>query len=239
MKRFYKLVNVEKTAGGDWHVLLDGKAVQTPMKQPLSAPNEALANHVMREWAEVEEVIDPNIMPLTQVLSTCLDRVSNERTAMHEQILKYLDTDLICYRTPPTSPQEKEQGEEQDKLWNPWCDWFEKRFAEKLQTTTDIAALKQSPKAHSNVEATVQDLDDLRFTILQMVVPLSGSLVLALAFVERQVSPEELYKATHIEEHFKDRLYDAEKYGRDPMQEKREVEMMRDLTAARIVLDTL
>ena len=232
MKRFYKLVSVDKTPGGEWQILLDGKAVKTPMKRHLHAPNEILASHVMREWAEVEETIDPNIMPLTQVLSTCLDRVSNERAAMQEQILKYLDTDLICYRAPPNSPEEKAQAQEQDELWNPWCDWFENRFGYKLQTTTDIAALTHKAQAHEKVSEAVTEIDDLRFTILQMIVPLSGSLVMALAFVEKQMTPEELYKATHIEEHFKDRMYKAEKYGRDPMQEKREREMMRDVTAA-------
>ncbi|MBL4804334.1 MAG: ATP12 chaperone family protein [Alphaproteobacteria bacterium] len=238
MKRFYKLVSTEQAPEG-WHILLDGKAVKTPLKNSICAPNEALANLVLREWSDVEEVIEPNSMPLTQILSTQLDRVSAEREAMQVQVLKYLDTDLVCYRTPPNTPEEKAQGEEQDKLWNPWCDWFEKRFGQKLATTMDIAALKQEAAAHDNVKLFVEELDDLRFTVLQLVVPLSGSLVLALAFVEKEIDPRTLYETTHIEERFKDEMYKAEQYGRDPMQKKREKEMMRDLTAARALLDNL
>ncbi len=238
MKRFYTLVSTEKTPEG-WQILLDGRAVKTPMKKTMLVPNEALANLVMNEWSAVEETIDPNTMPLTQILSTQLDRVAAEREAMRGQLLKYLDTDLVCYRTPPNTPEEKTQGEEQDKLWNPWCDWFEKRFGQKLQTTMDIAALKQNAEAHENVKAAVDEMDDLRFTVLQLTVPLSGSLVLALAFVEKELEPRAMYEATHIEERFKDEMYKAEKYGRDPMQEKKETEMMRDLEAARAVLETL
>ena len=238
MKRFYKLVSTEQAPEG-WHILLDGKAVKTPLKNSICAPNEALANLVLHEWSDVEEVIEPNSMPLTQILSTQIDRVSAEREAMQVQVLKYLDTDLVCYRAPPNTPEEKAQGEEQDKLWNPWCDWFEKRFGQKLATTMDIAALKQEAAAHDNVKLFVEELDDLRFTVLQLVVPLSGSLVLALAFVEKEIDPRTLYETTHIEERFKDEMYKAEQYGRDPMQEKREKEMMRDLTAARALLDSL
>ena len=103
----------------------------------------------------------------------------------------------------------------------------------------DIAALKPDQSAHDNVRKAVEEMDDLHFTLLQLVVPLAGSLVLALAFVAKEITPQELYEATHIEERFKDELYKAEKYGRDPMQEKKEAEMMRDLNAARALLDTL
>ena len=219
--------------------MLDGKAVKTPLKQTLYAPNEDVAHVLMKEWAEVEEQIDPNTMPCTQILSTCTDRIRNERAALQEQVLKYLDTDLVCYRTPPSTPEEEQQASTQAELWDPWCTWFEEKFGKPLQTTTDIAALTQDELAHKNVKTAVEALDDLRFTLLQMIVPLSGSLVLALAFVDGKIEPQALYDMTHIEERFKDEMYKAEKYGRDPMQEKVEREMMRDLNAAKQILDTL
>ena len=236
MKRFYKLVSTSQEAEG-WAIHLDGKPVKTPMKTALLVPNEALAGEVMQEWAAQEEQIDPDTMPLTQILSTQIDRVSLQREAMSAEILKFLDTDLLCYRAPKDQPVG--QAEKQAESWEPWLDWFDQRFGMKLEITSDLIALKQPSAAHDAVKETVEALDDERFTALQLCVPLAGSLVLGLAFIERAITPHELYAAVRVEERFKDEIYDAEKYGRDPLQEKKDAAMMRDLEASAIFLKLL
>ena len=235
MKRFYKLVSTYKEPQG-WAVHLDGKPVKTPMKTALLAPSEAIADLVVQEWAAQEDVINPETMPLTQILSTQIDQVGTQREAMTLEVLKYLNTDLLCYRAGDDPPG---QAEKQAEAWDPWLTWFEEKYGASLKTTTDLIALKHDEAAHKAVRAYVEDLDDAHFTILQMLVPLSGSLVLPLAFVERAITPDQLFEATHVEEHFKDEIYDAERYGRDPLQEKKDVAMMRDLKAAEIFLKSL
>ena len=116
MKRFYKLVSTNKTAEG-WAIHLDGKPVKTPIRTTLIAPNEALANELVREWAAQEETIDPETMPLTQILSTQIDRVRVQRAAMSTEILKFLNTDLLCYRAPKDQPPG--QLERQAEIWDP------------------------------------------------------------------------------------------------------------------------
>lgn len=228
MKKFYKLVSTHQETDG-WAIHLDGRSVKTPMKRTLLAPTEDLANAIQQEWMAQDENIEPETMPLMQFLSTQIDRVSEQRPAMSEAVLKYLDTDLICYFAPedPQSPAHK-----QEELWRPWLDWFEKQFGETLETTNALAALSQAPAAHKKVKAHVEALDDARFTILQMVVPASGSLVLALAFIEGAITPIEILEAARVEEHIKDEIYDAERYGRDPMQEKKDQALITDLQAA-------
>ncbi|MCB1721910.1 MAG: hypothetical protein KDI11_09165, partial [Alphaproteobacteria bacterium] len=103
MKKFYKLVSVHQDIGG-WAVHLDGRPVKTPLKKTLLAPTEALAASIQEEWAAQDETIDPETMPLTQILSTQIDRVSAQRDAMSAELLKFLDTDLICYRAPKDQP---------------------------------------------------------------------------------------------------------------------------------------
>ena len=106
MKRFYKLVSTKKEPGG-FGVCLDGKPVKTPSGTLLLAPTENLADEIVKEWAAQEEIIVPDSMPLTQILTTKIDRISKERQAMSEAVMKYLDTDLLCYRT--TEPPELAQ----------------------------------------------------------------------------------------------------------------------------------
>ena len=235
MKRFYKLVSTHKEPNG-WAIHLDGKPVKTPAKTLLLAPNEKLADCIMQEWSAQEDIINPDSMPLTQILSTQIDQVRTQREAMSAEILKYLNTDLLCYRAGDNPPG---QEEKQAESWDPWLSWFEEKFGEALKTTTDLIALTQDDTAHKAVQTHIENLDDAHFTVLQILVPLSGSLVLALAFTESTITPDELFAATHVEENFKDEIYDAARYGRDPLQEQKDAVMMRDLNAAEIFLKNL
>ncbi len=234
MKRFYKLVSVEKGDNG-YNILLDGRAVKTKSKANLSCLNEDIANQVMQEWAEQGENIIPDSMPFTQIESTRIDRVSVERNAMSANILKYLDTDLICYIA--ASPEELIA--EQERKWAPWRKWFDEKFKCTLKTTSALAAIKQDPRAHEAVAQYTNGLDDAHFTILQIVAPLSGSLILGLSFVEGASTADDVLAASYVEEHFKDTLYDAQKYGRDPLLEKQENAAIKDLNAAQKYLSFL
>lgn len=232
MKRFYTLVNVSNSNAG-YEIHLDGKPVKTPLKTTLVTPHEMLANEIVREWSGQGEEIIPDTMPLTQTLSTRIDRVTHERQTMNEMVLKYFNTDLLCYRTdhPP------ELAEAQRLAWDPLLDWFANEFDYALETTTAIAALEHDQGAHDAVRNYVQGLDDDHFTVLQIVTGAAGSLILALAFVEKQITAAEIFAATHVEEDFKAKLYNEEKYGPDPAQEKKDKAMLADLNAAESYLN--
>lgn len=234
MKRFYKLVSTQKEAGG-FSILLDGKPIKTPARHVLLAPNEALANAIVKEWAAQGETIKPDTMPLMQILSTRIDRVSTEREGMTAALMKYLNTDLLCYRTdhPP------EMGARQAEEWDQWLEWFEKAFEEKLETTTGLKALEQPEEAHGKVEAYIKAFEDDYFTVLQILTPLSGSLVLGLAFVDGVITPDEVYAAARVEELYKAGIYNEDKYGPDPAQDKKDQAIQADLAAAAEYLDLL
>jgi len=234
MKRFYKIVSTQAHEGG-WRVLLDGKPVKTPMRSDLLAPSEEAANLAMQEWAAQEEMIDPQTMPITQLISTQLDRVSAEREAMTAAILKYFDTDLVCYRVD----MPEELAARQAAAWDPALAWFEARYGSALLTTTEIQALTQPEQAREAVRKEVEGMDDAHFTILQLATPVSGSLVLALRFVSGDMSGQEVLDAARIEEAYKAEIYDAEKHGPDPAQDKKDKAVLRDLLAAEAYLKCL
>lgn len=234
MKRLYKMVSTRRVAGG-YEIALDNKPVKTPGKKAIFTPSEKLADAIAAEWAGQGEAIRPDLMRLTQILTTRIDRVKAERPAMQQAVLKYLDTDLLCYRTdhPP------EMAEAQGKAWDPWLVWFEQKFGGKLITTTGLTALRQDAGLHAAAAKHVGALDDDRFTVLQIVTSLSGSLVLALAFIEGDITPDETYAAARAEEILKSQIYHEDTYGPDPAQDKKDQAMKADLKAAREYLDFL
>jgi chaperone required for assembly of F1-ATPase len=226
MKRFYKFVSLGETPKG-FSILLDGKPVKTQSRHLLATPSRDLANAVLQEWMAQGDKILPATMPLMQILSTKIDRVSIERGAMTAALMKYLDTDLTCYRTdqPPLDGHQK-------SAWDPWLGWFAAKFGVALATTTALKALRQPEKAHEAVLDHIEALEDEHFTILQIVTPLSGSLVLALAFVEGAMDADQVFEAARVEEIYKAELYNEKIHGPDPAQEKKDKEIRTDLDAA-------
>lgn len=234
MKRFYNLVTSEKTTNGVV-VSLDGRQVKTKSGHVLFAPNDGIAALMVKEWAAQEDEIIPDSMPVTQILSTMIDRVSEQRSSMAPLILKYLDTDLVCYLVD----MPEELATEQNRYWSPVRTWFEKKYDVSLQTTTGLAAISQDVKAHNGVAAYVDSLDDLHFTLLQLVTSISGSLILALSLLDRASCAQDVFESCFIEEHYKNTLYNAEKYGSDPMIEKKQQSVLRDLEAVERILSCL
>ncbi len=234
MKRFYKSVSIEKAKGG-YHILLDGRPVRTKSKAFLCAMNEKIAERVVSEWDQQMDEIVPDTMPFTQILNTYIDRVSSDRAVMSEAILKYLDTDLLCY--PADNPEDLVAC--QKEAWQPFISGFEIGFNCNLSTTTTLLAVEQSEASHIAVKGYVEGLNDIEFTILQLVTSISGSLILGIAMVRDAASASDVVKASFVEEDFKDYLYNADKYGGDPMLEKSKKSATLDLSAAEDLLALL
>lgn len=234
MKKFYKLVST-RAADGGWRIELDGKPVRTPSGAILNAPSETLANLIAQEWIAQDKDILPDTMPLTQLLVTAMDRVRKERPDIQDTVLRYLDTDLLCYRA--TEPVALVKTEEAAR--DPWLRWFEKQYGVSLGTTTGLIALRHDDRAHAQAGQVVRALDLWSFTVLQMVVSVTGSLVLALAFVSGHAQDDDLLCALYVEEDYKSDIYNEEFYGRAPHQEKSMQGVARDLKAGRVFLEAL
>ncbi|HBR67765.1 MAG TPA: ATP12 chaperone family protein [Rhodospirillaceae bacterium] len=235
MKRFYKLVSFQSEPAGGFSIRLDGRPVKVPSGAVMLAPSEDMAGALVKEWAAQGEKIVPDMMPLTQILTTRIDRVSKERSAMTDALMKYLDTDLLCYR----AAQPAELAKMQQESWDPFLAWFAEAFGVRPQTTTGLAALKQGAALHSAVHEHVNKMTDDVFTVLQLVSSLSGSLILGLAFCAGKITPEQVFDCAHVEERHKAAIYNEDFYGPDPAEAKKRSAMRADLEAAAVYLKLL
>lgn len=232
MKRFYTSVTAENTGKG-FRILLDGRPVKTMMKQDLLVPVSGLVPAVVAEWEDQKQKIVPDSMPLTQILNTMQDRISRERAAIMKHVMKYFDTDLLCYRAdfPP------ELVQKQTQLRQPWIKWFEEKYHCKLLQTSGLTALKQDEAARMKIQKEIDGLSDLLFTVLQLTASLSGSLILSLALLSHAAAAREVFDCVFLEELLKENIYNADKYGKDPMQEKQQKSVLRDLEACALVIE--
>lgn len=152
----------------------------------------------------------------------------NNRTDKSAHILKYIDTDLLCYR----ADKPKALNSLQEQEWHPWLDWFTSEFGADLSTTSGLEVLSQPKEAKEEVEKYINQLTESEFDALYGATTISGSIVLGLALVKQNLTAEEAVKLIFLEETYKEQIYDADKYGSDPHIEAKKKEALKNLDQA-------
>ncbi len=193
-KRFYTEVAVAPVNGG-WGVYLDGRALKTPAKNPLSAPVETLARAMADEWAAQKAVVDPFTMPLTRLAHVAIDRMGETRDAAATEVAKYATTDLLCHRA-----EDGTLAARQAELWDGWLDWAETALDAPLKRAGTLLALEQPQSSLDALERRAAALDDWRLTGLVSAVSILGSAVLGFALLEGEGTGEDLLAASRLEE---------------------------------------
>jgi chaperone required for assembly of F1-ATPase len=204
-KRFWKDVTVAPVAEG-YAVRLDGRPVRSPAKSEVVTPTAGLAERIAGEWREVEEIIDPRTMPYTRAANAALDKVTAQRAEVAEMLAEYGASDLLCYRAE--SPDELVAR--QNAAWDPLLDWAAEAHGARLVPTTGVMFAAQDAAALARLRAPVVAMSPWQLTALHDLVALSGSLVIALAVVDRVRAPEAAWDISRIDE-----LWQIEQWGED------------------------
>ncbi len=232
MKRFYKNVSVHQLESGGYGLSLDAKPVKTSAGHVIECANEKIVSVVAKEWDEQREDINPATMPMTQILSTIIDTDDSMRAEMSARILPYIDTDLLCYRTN----QPSELKDRQEEVWGQPLSWFHAEYGYEFITTYDLVALKQPQPIHDVFTKALSGFDQTAFGVFQITTSITGSIILALAFVKKAMTAEQVYNAVFVDEFYRGEIYDEKKYGVDPMQEKQRHTTLQDLTAMELLV---
>lgn len=217
-RRFYKKVSVRKKPFYDnavdntinrltdpnWIIKLDDRELRSPSGEPLVLPTRKLAHSIADEWEKQDKHIDPNSMPLFGISVTILDRVIPQRLALVDQLVSYGGNDLLCYCS-----DQKELAQRQQAFWSPWLKWIKKRFGIHLKQVNGVMPVEQ-PEA-KRFALLIKKYNDWELGVLYRVVTLSGSLVLGLAFLEKEIDSPTLFSYAFLDE-----LWQNEQWGTDP-----------------------
>lgn len=199
LKRFWTAVDV--TPGDDgWSVTLDGRTPKTPAHAKLTLPTEAAARLVAEEWAAQGEFIEPGTMPATRLASTAIDRVSQTREPVADEIAAYAGSDALCYLAEHPTPLVTRQARE----WAPWRDWAATELGVVLEPAEGIVHRAQDPAAIARVRDLALSLDDFALTGLATAVPLLGSAVLGLALQRGALTGDAAFDLSRLEEAFQE-----------------------------------
>ena len=203
-KRFYKEVTVAARDGG-FIVLLDGRVLKTPKKQPLVMVKEAHAKLVAAEWdAQVDE-INPGLMPCTRLMNVACEQTPARRDDLIAEARRYASTDLLCYRAASPSDLTARQEEK----WNPLLEWAG-QLGIKLKSVTGIIAVEQDKDALDAVADQARALGDVDLTLLVHFISVCGSAVLGLAVMKKHLTAAQALELSCLDE-----LYQIEQWGED------------------------
>jgi chaperone required for assembly of F1-ATPase len=229
VKRFWKEVAVEPEEGG-WGIRLDGRPVKTPARAALTAPTKPLAEAIAGEWRSVGEKVDPRAMPLTGLANAAIDRVAPDPQAFAESLARYAEADLACYRADGPRPL----VERQERSWDELLAWARRRYDVDFATTCGLMHVGQPPAAVERLAHAVAALDPFRLAGLSPLVTIGGSLLAALAVLEKALTPEQAWEAVSIDERWQ-----LEQWGSDAEAEAALENRRRDYLAAARFLELL
>ena len=229
MKRFWKDVSVEREGGG-WGIRLDGRPVKTPARVAVAVPTERLAEAIAEEWRSAGHTIDPRAMPLTGLANAAIDRVAADRQAFADGLARYAEADLACYRA------EGPQGliDRQEKSWDDLLGWARRRYDVDFATTTGLTHVTQPAATVERLGHEVSALDAFRLAGLSPLVTIGGSLVGALAVLEKAMTPEQVWDAVSLDDQWQ-----LERWGSDAEAEAALENRKRDFLAAARFLELL
>ncbi len=211
MKRFYRSAAAGPCEAG-FHILLDGRPVKTPAKKNLTIPSAALAKAIAAEWRAQGEDVLPEVMPLTRLASTAIDRVLGRESEIALEIAAFGGSELVCYRAEAPDDLVKRQC----AAWDPYLDWLKQHSGAALKTTKAVQHVAQPDVFRKLLTKAIESHDVFEMMALHSAVSLSGSLVIGLALAAGHVDADQAFRDSHLDE-----IYQAERWGAEWQAERR------------------
>ena len=222
MKRFYRAAAAVEGPDG-WHVALDGRQVRTQGGHVLVLPNRALAERLAGEWAAQGEQIDPRGFPMRDLADYALDVVAQDKRAAVAALLRFAETDTLCYRADPDEPLWRRQQE----VWEPLLAACEAREGVRFQRVSGVIHRAQDAATLAKLRERLEAMNYLTLAALTTLASLSASLAIGLVALEPGADSEALWNAANLEEDWQ-----AERWGRDREAEERRARRQADFFAA-------
>jgi chaperone required for assembly of F1-ATPase len=223
-KRFYERATAGK--GAPYSLLLDDRVVKTPAGNMLAAPTAPLAETIAAEWNAQGERIDPATMPLTKLANTIIDGVAPNPQPVAEDIVKYLGSDLLCYRADAPEGLVAAQAQH----WDPLLAWARETHGARFILSEGVMFVAQPAAAMDAIRAAIPS-DPWRLGAVHLITTLTGSALIALAVAAREVNVEAAWAAANVDEDWNMKLW-----GRDELALARRAARFADMQAAGTVL---
>ncbi|TCD65620.1 ATP synthase complex assembly protein atp12 [Steccherinum ochraceum] len=198
LKRFWKTVSIEPRDEA-LAVTLDKRPLKTPSGNQLVFPKSRVvaATLVASEWENQETLLKQHSLPLTSLASRAIDSFGDEttRAEVRAQLLKYLETDTVCFHSDDPPGVVKLQQEH----WDPILKWARETFEVEINTTDALFLVPHSPATIRKFDEVLATFDPWQMAAMERAVYASKSFLIGLALVMRHITVEQASQAAHVE----------------------------------------
>ena len=204
MKKFWKIVQIKKKLKNSFEILLDKRILKTPMQKDLIFSNYKIAKETALEWDIDEKEINTENMVFYGLISTAIDKISNDKVSYIENVLGFINTDLICYR----ADKPNELIDLQNSSWNPIISFIKKYIDVELKFFIGVMPSKQSLEIFNRLKTLINSFSDIEISALHRMTNLTGSIFISICILKGDVLKNEAFELSFLDE-----LYQAKNWG--------------------------
>ncbi|KAI0003415.1 ATP12-domain-containing protein [Russula compacta] len=198
LTRFWKTVDL-KERGDTLAIMLDSRPLKTPAGKSLLLPRSKrlAATLIVTEWENQRNVLKSHALPMTSLAARALDAMNETTTRddVRHALLKYLDTDTICFHQDHPEPLVRLQ----DDHWNPLLTWARDTFDVELLTSDSVLFNAEPEATKRKLDNILQGFDLWQLAAMERVTLTTKSFIIALALVHGRITAEQAALASQVE----------------------------------------
>ena len=230
MKKNWKTVQVKEKSINFYQILLDNNVLRTPFKNELVIPNAKIADEIYKEWNQETKFLNTDKMVFYGIMSTSIDKIYGNRKLYIDDLLEFINTDLICYRAEKPNDLVKWQK----KNWDPIISEVEIYINNKINIFKGIMPLKQDKEIHLKITTLLTKFSDLEIAVLHRITNITGSIFLTLCILKNNKIKKNAFQLSYLDE-----LWQAKNWGYEEEASKNRENINNELNRIIYFLDCL
>ena len=205
-----------KYENGFYNLFINNKEVKTPKSASFNFNGKIFPELILNEIKK-NNVKNLNQSLYYNIFSLAKDKIFIDKQKYIDEVMKYINTDLICYW------ENKPEDLHTLQIDN-WRKQLKKLKDEELKFdyTYNILPIKQKDSSIELLKNKLIQLDDIILACLLIVTKTTSSLLLSYLFTTNRIKPIDLYKNTYLHE-----IWQSNKWGIvEEEKEKRESDLL-------------
>ena len=176
-------------------ICLDDKPLLSIEKNNLEFKNIKTALILKNEIKSSEKIKNFNRLFYFNILSFGIDKIKKNKNNYLQEIFKYINTDLICYRAEKPDDLVKLQT----KMWNPILDRFEKEDL-KFNQFVGVMPRSQPKSSIEKFKKKFKKYDEFEISCFLKLTQITGSVILSYSLLKKYFSEKYIFDCSVLDE---------------------------------------
>ena len=205
-----------KYSDGIFKLFMHNQEIKTPEKESFNFKEKIFPNLILKEIKKFK-LKNLNQSTYYNIFSLAKDKIQVDKQKYIEEVLKYINTDLICY-------WENKPDDLYTLQLDNWNSQLKKLKKEELNFdyTFNITPIKQNKSSIVLLKKKLIQLDDIILSCLLIITKITSSVLLSYLFITNRIKPIDLYNNTYLHE-----IWQSKKWGIvEEEEEKRENDVL-------------